>query len=183
MSSLFERIGGEAAMMAAVDGFYRRVTADPLLAPFFAALDMQAQTKKQLAFMTWALGGPSEYRGRPLGDAHRHMVRERGLSDRHFDAVAAHLAATLQELAVPAPLIDEAMGIVASTRQSVLGPAAPPEDPKHPLGAVGVLRGHGPSPPAGSAARDLGATACQRAIAPPPTPSRAPGQAGSSPSC
>jgi hemoglobin len=120
-TSLYDRIGGEAAIMAAVDLFYRKVLDDELTRPFFSGLDMMAQTKKQIAFMAWAFGGPSQYKGRDLREAHADLVRQKGLSDAHFDAVARHLDATLTELGIARPLIDEALGIVASTRTEVLG--------------------------------------------------------------
>jgi hemoglobin len=116
---LYERIGGEAALMAAVDRFYDRVLADPLTKPFFSGLDMGAQTRKQVAFMVWALGGPEEYKGRDLRTAHASLVAK-GLGDQHFDAVAGHLEATLRELGVADDLIREALGIVAGTRKEVL---------------------------------------------------------------
>jgi len=118
-TSLYERIGGESAIMAAVDLFYQKVIADELTRPFFEGLDLAAQTKKQIAFMTWAFGGPAEYRGRDLRTAHRGLV-QRGLNDAHFDAVAKHLESTLRELGVAAPLIAEALAIVGGTRGEVL---------------------------------------------------------------
>lgn len=123
--SLYERLGGEPALVAAVDLFYAKVMADETLKPFFEGLDLEAQTRKQLAFMTWAFGGPAEYRGRDLGVAHANLVRNRGLTDAHFDAVATHLAATLRELGVGEPLVDEAIGVVATTRDAVFGRAKP----------------------------------------------------------
>jgi hemoglobin len=119
--SLYERIGGEAAVAAAVDLFYEKVLADERTRPFFEGLDMAAQVKKQVAFMTVAFGGPNEYRGRDLRTAHARLVKEKGLTDVHFDAVAQHLKATLSDLKVPADLIDEALTIVAGTRDQVLG--------------------------------------------------------------
>src|SRR5688572_5856528 len=71
--SLYERLGGESAIMEAVDLFYDKVLADPLTAPFFAGFDMDGQTKKQVAFMTVAFGGPNEYRGRNLRSAHAKL--------------------------------------------------------------------------------------------------------------
>jgi hemoglobin len=120
-ASLYERIGGEAAITAAVDLFYEKVLADDLTRPMFAGLDMQAQIKKQMAFMTVAFGGPDMYKGRDLRAAHATLVKEKGLTDAHFDAVAGHLKATLIELQVPSNLIDEALSIVAGTRNEVLG--------------------------------------------------------------
>jgi len=117
--TLYERIGGEAAVMAAVDLFYKKVMADELTRPFFAGLDMDGLVKKQIAFMTWAFGGPTEYKGRALRPAHAKLVAQ-GLDDTHFDAVARHLQATLQELGVGSGLIQEALTIVGGQRDEVL---------------------------------------------------------------
>lgn len=118
--SLYQRVGGEAAIMAAAALFYDKVLADPELAPFFASLDMEQQVNKQIAFLTWAFGGPERYAFRPLGEAHAR-VRALGLNDLHFDRVAEHLAATLRELGVSDDLVDEALRIVEGTRAEVLG--------------------------------------------------------------
>ena len=82
---------------------------------------MQAQIRKQIAFMSWAFGGPVEYKGRDLTTAHAHLVRAQGLSDVHFDAVAGSLEQTLLELGVERSLIDEVLQLVGTTRESVLG--------------------------------------------------------------
>jgi hemoglobin len=119
MESLYERLGGEAAIMAAVDLFYRKILADDLTRPFFEGLDMDAMIKKQIAFMAWAFGGPDELKGRDLRTAHAGLL-ERGLGEKHFAAVAAHLKATLEELGVAQPLITEAMAIVGGTKREVL---------------------------------------------------------------
>ncbi len=120
MATLYERLGGEAAIEAAVVRFYEKVMGDASLAPFFDDLDMGAQIKKQIAFMTVAFGGPRAYSGRDLRTAHRHLVA-RGLDGRHFDAVAGHLEATLVELQVERAAIDEVLRVVGSTRGDVLG--------------------------------------------------------------
>lgn len=118
--SLYERLGGHEAIFATVQSFYSKVMADPEVAPFFGHLNMQAQADKQIAFLTMAFGGPSRYSGRDLRTAHAALVN-RGLSDRHFDRIALHLKNTLDELAVPADLVGEVLGVVESTRKDVLG--------------------------------------------------------------
>lgn len=117
--SLYERIGGAPAVEAAVDVFYRRVLADPHISHFFDDTDMDAQRSKQKAFLTMAFGGPNEYTGKDLSDAHRDLVR-RGMNDSHFDAVAGHLQATLEELGVPEAETGEVMTIAGGTRDAVL---------------------------------------------------------------
>ncbi len=118
--SLFDRIGGEAAVDAAVDIFYRKVLADDRIKDFFEGVDMDKQAAKQKAFLTMAFGGPSNYSGEDMRKGHAHLV-ERGLNDSHFDAVMENLGATLQELNVPDELIAEAAAIAESTRNDVLG--------------------------------------------------------------
>lgn len=117
--TLFEKLGGRDAVDAAVDIFYSKVTTDPILAPFFQSVDMKRQRAKQKAFLTMAFGGPNNYDGKDMRTAHAPLVAK-GLSDKHFDAVAGHLQATLQELAVPAALIENVMAIAGSVRDDVL---------------------------------------------------------------
>jgi hemoglobin len=114
MSTLYEKIGGAAAVDLAVDKFYEKVLADERVQHFFAHTDMQQQKQHQKAFMTYAFGGASHWDGRPMREAHQKLVTEMGLTDSHFDAIAEDLVATLVELEVPQPLIDEVVGIVGS---------------------------------------------------------------------
>ncbi len=118
--SLFEKIGGEAAVNAAVDIFYRKVLADDHVNHFFDDVDMEKQAAKQKSFLTLAFGGPSNYSGQDMRDGHAHLV-EKGLTDSHFDAIMRHLGATLEELNVPADLINKAAAIAEATRNDVLG--------------------------------------------------------------
>lgn len=117
--SLYERLGGAAAVEAAVDIFYTKVLADPLLKPFFSDVDMPRQINKQKAFLTYAFGGPNHYTGQGMRNAHKNAVAH-GLNDEHFDHVMKHLGDTLTELKVPGGLIAEAAAIAESTRNDVL---------------------------------------------------------------
>lgn len=118
--SLFERIGGEAAVNAAVDIFYRKVLSDDRIKHFFEGVDMRRQATMQKSFLTFAFGGPNRYTGKNLRAGHARLVGQ-GLNDTHFDAVVENLAATLQELKVPEDLIVEVAKIAESTRADVLG--------------------------------------------------------------
>jgi hemoglobin len=101
MTSIYDAIGGQAALDAAVQRFYERVTADPLLASFFDKVDLRKLKIHQAAFLGQALGGPPAYNGPGMQRAHAHLRIEQ----RHFDAVATHLAGTLREFSVPDVLI------------------------------------------------------------------------------
>lgn len=119
MPSLYERLGGGGAIDAAVDLFYRKVLADDLLSPFFDGVDMTGQIAKQKAFLTMVTGGPNEYTGADMREAHKGLVA-RGISDAHFDAVVGHLGATLTELGVQSADIAEVAAVAESVRAHVL---------------------------------------------------------------
>jgi len=121
MSSIYEKLGGEPAIDAAVDLFYVKVLADDRIKHFFEGIPMDHMRDHQKKFLTVALGGPNNYSGRGMKAAHSRLVNEMGLNDSHFDAVMENLGATLTELGVPADLIGEAAAIAESTREQVLG--------------------------------------------------------------
>src|ERR1700712_154519 len=104
--TLFEQLGGQAAVEAAVDIFYRKVLSDDRVSRFFDDVDMDRQRGKQKAFLTMAFGGPHNYSGRDMRGAHAHLLTL-GLNDTHVDAVIELLGSTLKELGVPDESIQE----------------------------------------------------------------------------
>jgi len=114
--TLFDRIGGMAAVNAAVDIFYAKVLEDDRINQFFTHTDMQIQSRKLRGFLAYAFGAPMNYTGKNMRDAHAHMR----LTDEHFNAVAGHLVATLEELNVDKGLISEVVAIAVSTKDDVL---------------------------------------------------------------
>lgn len=68
-------MGGEAQLNALFAEFYRRVPADPLLGPVFAAMDHH-HAEHVAAFVGQVFGGPPSYTqdgGSHAGMIHRHM--------------------------------------------------------------------------------------------------------------
>lgn len=127
-NSLYERVGGAAAISAAVDLFYKKVLADDRVNHFFEDVSMRKQHNKQKAFLGAALGGPKPWDGKDMRKAHANL----DLKESDFAAIAEHLQATLEELKVEKGLIEEIMAVVASTKDDVLnrkseGAAAEPK--------------------------------------------------------
>ena len=116
-TSLFHKLGGKPAVEAVVEIFYDRVLGDPDLKGFFERTDMAAQKKHQVAFVGMALGGPKDYHGRSMQAAHHDL----GIEDRHFDAVAGHLGASLEQAGVGADDIATIIGVVGGLRGDVVG--------------------------------------------------------------
>lgn len=115
-NSLYQKIGGKAAIDAAVDLFYTKVLADARVNHFFDDVSMKRQHAKQKAFLSAAFGSPVPYEGKDMRAAHAQLE----LTDEHFGAIAGHLQATLTELKVDEALIAQVMAIAASTKDDVL---------------------------------------------------------------
>jgi hemoglobin len=109
MTSIYEQIGGGAALEVVVDDFYARVLADPELARFFAGTNMARLKGKQVEFFSAALGGPEPYTGAPMRQVHQG----RGITRHHFELVAGHLTDALVAAGVPDPVVGQIIGAVA----------------------------------------------------------------------
>ena len=118
--SLYEQLGGENAIDAAVDLFYKKLLADERVNYFFDGMDMKQQSRKLKSFATFAFGGPNKFTGRSMRAAHKRLW-DLGINDTHFDAVANTFGETLEELSVPKHLIQESLTILNSVRNDVLG--------------------------------------------------------------
>jgi len=116
VNSLYERLGGEAAVDAAVGLFYQRVLADERVSEFFDGMDMHAQARKQRLFLTKVFGGPDTYDGEDMRTAHAHL----GLNDAHFDAIVENLLATLREMGIASVELEEAARLANAFREDVL---------------------------------------------------------------
>ncbi len=114
--TLFERLGGDAAVNTAVDVFYRKVLQDERIRHFFDTVDMERQHVKQKAFLTMAFGGPNHYTGQDMRRAHAGM----NLTEEHFGAVMEHLSSTLRELGVGNEDVAGVATIAESVKDDVL---------------------------------------------------------------
>lgn len=120
MASAFDRLGGEAALRAIVDDFVARVFADPMIGFFFRAIDPRRIRELEYQHAAEHLGGPVQYRGRPLADAHgKHPIRS-----GHFDRRTTILRETLDQHGVPPDVRDAWLAHVESLRALILGDPA-----------------------------------------------------------
>ncbi|WP_435582050.1 group I truncated hemoglobin [Amycolatopsis thermoflava] len=120
MTSIYEQIGGQDALIAVVDDFYERVLDDVELAPFFTGTNLPRLKGMQVEFFAAALGGTDEYRGRSMKDVHRG----RGIAQHHFDLVAKHLTESLLAAGVPEETTNTIIGAVAPLSADIVSPSA-----------------------------------------------------------
>ena len=114
--TIYDRIGGEPAVNAAVERFYVRVLADPMLAPFFTDVNIERLKGHQFAFLSQALGGPQQYSGATMSRAHARL----SIEQRHFDSVAGHLVETLRELGVREDIVAEVVAILTPLAKQIV---------------------------------------------------------------
>ena len=114
--TVYQAIGGRGALSAAVEDFFGRLLADPVLGPFFPRGAGPVHRAYLVTILGEALGGPERYRGPDVAAAHHGL----GITDAHFDPAAGHLYATLDGLGVPRHLSDYIVGIVAGLRPAVV---------------------------------------------------------------
>jgi hemoglobin len=108
-ASIYDQIGGHAALEVVVDDFYTRVLADDELSGFFSGTNMSRLKGRQVEFFAAALGGPDPY----TGAAMRQVHQGRGITMHHFTLVAGHLSDSLAAAGVPAETIEKIMAVVS----------------------------------------------------------------------
>lgn len=96
-TTLYDKVGAASGIESLVLAFYVKVLADPELAPFFRSASFEKLYAMQREFFAMALGGPVEYTGASLAQAHHG----RGISSHHFSLFATHLLETLKEHGLP----------------------------------------------------------------------------------
>ncbi|NHC12946.1 group I truncated hemoglobin [Motilibacter deserti] len=114
--SLYDQLGGGAGLRTAVAVFYARVVQDPLLAPWFAGIDLKRLKSHQHAFLSTAVGGPDVFTGRTMAAAHAGLA----VTDPAFDAIVEHLAATLRDLDLEPGAVAEVVERVEALRADVV---------------------------------------------------------------
>ncbi len=114
--TIFEQIGGEPSVIAAVDIFYDKVLADELLMEFFQDVNMKFLKSHQKSLITFLCGGDIVYKGKDLRTAHRHLK----LEEVHFDQIVLHLTDTLNELGVPEDIVSKIIEKIEFLRFEVL---------------------------------------------------------------
>ena len=116
VTSVYDRIGGATVVEALVDEFYERVLDDPSLAPCFVGVDLARLRAHQRTFIAAAIGGPDQYTGRALSEAHAQLE----VSDAMFDRTNHHLGETLVGLGLDAESVTQIMARISALRDDVV---------------------------------------------------------------
>ena len=111
----YERIGGGTAVKAVVDRFYELILADGRLVGFFDGADMPSLKRHQVLLISQVLGGPANYDGQDLREAHAHL----DISLDDYLNVVSHLVQAMVENRVPPEIIERVGEALAETQRDV----------------------------------------------------------------
>ncbi len=115
-ASLFDRLGGKAAITAVVADFRKRVEKDARINAKFARSDLPRLEAMLLDQVGEATGGPLRYTGRNMREAHQGM----GVTTGEFNALVEDLVATLNGFKVPKAEQDELLGILGPLKTEIV---------------------------------------------------------------
>jgi hemoglobin len=116
MKTLYDSVGGEAAVRAVLTSLYDRLFEDKMVGFLFEGKDKGQIVELQTAFTCAFLGGPQRYVGRPLPQAHASIP----LLPGHFDRRHKLLETVLVEHGVPDDVRFAWLRIDDALRPSVL---------------------------------------------------------------
>ena len=116
-STIYDEIGGEPAVAAAVDAFYERLLADPDLMSYFQGRDIRRLKAHQRALVTVGLGGTAEeYTGKMMQPAHNGLA----ITHEAFDKVLDHLEVVLLGAGVAPVTAAKVLAILQPLRGDVV---------------------------------------------------------------
>jgi len=114
--TLYERLGGRAAITAVVDDAIVTVSADPRIKSRFANAG-PGLTKNLVDLVCLRTGGPCKYTGADMATAHEGMF----IRDDEFDALVEDMAKSLDKFKVPQREKDESLALLRQMRNAIVG--------------------------------------------------------------
>ena len=114
--SLYERLGGAAAIKAVVDEFVANVGADERINKYFANADLERLKGHLVNQIGQASGGPEVYTGRDMKTAHAGM----GIDEAAFDALVEDLVKALDKFSVPEQEKNELLGLLGPMKSDIV---------------------------------------------------------------
>ena len=114
--SLYDRLGGKAAITAVVDDFIGRVAADTRINGRFTNANIPRLKTMLVDQICQASGGPCTYTGRDMKSAHAGM----GISSSEFEDLVGDLVATLNKFKVPEREKNELLGSLGPMKSDIV---------------------------------------------------------------
>jgi hemoglobin len=114
--TLYERLGGRAAITAVVNDFVGNVARDKRINGFFAKTDIPRLKRLLVQQICAGSGGPCQYEGRSMREAHRGL----NVRNQDFDALVQDLVISLNKFGVKQREQRELLALLGPMRKDVV---------------------------------------------------------------
>ena len=114
--TLYEKYGGFATIHSIVQNFYDDVLAEDSLRPYFDRVNMTFLLNHQTEFLSQVLGGPFQFTGKTLREAHQHLY----IKKSDFELVAQLLRENLEDFEFEKEDIETVMELIAATLPEIV---------------------------------------------------------------
>ena len=115
--ALYRALGGTEGITKVVDAALAEIHGDLRINIFFEKTDMADLRRLLIEQICAATGGPCEYTGRSMEEAHSGL----NLSDADFDAFVEDLVHAMDSVKVPKDLQKQLLGLLGPMRPQVVG--------------------------------------------------------------
>lgn len=114
---LYRALGGTEGITKVVDAALAEIHGDLRINIFFEKTDMADLRRLLIEQICAATGGPCEYTGRTMEEAHSGL----NLTDADFDAFVEDLVRAMDSVKVPKDLQKQLLGLLGPMRPQVVG--------------------------------------------------------------
>lgn len=115
-TAFYQRIGGAQAVKKVVDDLYVHALQDEQLSPYFDDTDLPALKRHMVLMLTKVLGGPDNYAGRGLAEAHQGL----DITGEHYERVGHVLLGVLWENRAGVDVLMHVAGVLAAVREQIV---------------------------------------------------------------
>ncbi len=122
--SLYERLGGVNAISMVVDRFSDaiienpKLQENPALRKWNESGELPSLKFMRTLWLCQAAGGPFQYTGKELGEAHQELH----ITSEEFDEVGAEIASALDHFQVPEREKQEVLAAIVARKDEVVNP-------------------------------------------------------------
>ena len=116
-TTLYDELGGTAAITKVVDAFLTRINHDARINTLFAKTDHNDLRRLVIEQLCEATGGPCKYTGRSMEEAHSGL----NLTNADFSAFMGDLVAAMDDLKVPLEQQNKLIALLAPMKPQIVG--------------------------------------------------------------
>lgn len=112
----YQQIGGAQAVRKVVDDLYLHALKDEQLSPYFDGVDLPTLKRHMVLLLTKVLGGPDNYAGRGLAEAHQGL----DITREHYERVGHVLLGVLWENRVGVDVLMHVSGVLTAVKEQIV---------------------------------------------------------------